>query len=76
MPSRASGFRSAYLIPAMPPPEVPGRVAAAANSATIAYQSLYRRLMADLAARAEAVEVSLGLPAIKTLSKISGGEGL
>lgn len=54
---------SAYLIPAMPPPEVPGRVAAAANSATVAYQSLYRRLLADLAARAEAVEVALGLPA-------------
>jgi hypothetical protein len=60
---------SAYLIPSMPPPEVPGRVKAAANSATVAFRTLYRRLMADLASRAEAVESSLGLPAMEHASE-------
>lgn len=56
---------SAYVIPAMPPPEAVGRVGSATDSAITAFRSLYRRLMADLASRAEQVETSLGLAAIE-----------
>jgi hypothetical protein len=64
---------SAYMIPAMPPPEQVGRVGAAADSAADAYRSLYRRLMAGLASRAEAVESELGLPPMET--SVSGRAG-
>lgn len=60
---------SAYLIPAMPPAEVPGRVKGASNSAIVAFRTLYRRLMADLANRAEAVETSLGLPIVEQVEE-------
>jgi Zn-dependent protease with chaperone function len=63
-PYAESGKRltlAAYMIPAMPPPEVVGRVLTASTSATTAYRTLYRRLMSDLASRAEQVETSLGL---------------
>jgi hypothetical protein len=53
---------ASYIIPAMPPPEAAGRVGAAAEAAIDAYRSLYHRLMADLATRAEQVEAELGLP--------------
>jgi Zn-dependent protease with chaperone function len=56
---------SQYLIRGMPQPEQVGQVAAASRDALEAYYSLYLRMMADLAQRAERIETELGLPQLE-----------
>ena len=51
-----------YLVRGMPQPHEVGPIAAASKDALGAYYSLYIRLMADLARRAETIETEIGLP--------------
>jgi len=71
-PYQDSGQRmllSRYVVHGMPPPEDIGQTASCAQDALDAYDSLYLRIMADLAQRAEKIETELGLPLMEEPQK-------
>jgi hypothetical protein len=51
-----------FVLKQLPPPDLVVEVYAAAEAVLEALFSLYVRLLSDLAARAEAIEQSLGMP--------------
>jgi hypothetical protein len=65
---------SRYVVHGMPPPEDIGQIASAAQDALDAFDSLYFRIMADLAQRAEKIETDLGLPLMEEPAPIESSD--